>query len=283
MFPLQKYTQKATKTTNNKSTKEENAHSTCCNSVVCLILIYFFAFFFQSSKLKSQFHISECNMRTFQLHLYFKMNHKVSVTVVYTHSIYFCRVLMVFVLCTPTSALNIFLLLFLFFHLSYIYWQGMFVSCSIRLYCCRRYHCHRHYGFISVFLNDVLLQFFLITMQFNWTDLVVSTILFHQLLSIHDCWLLSYLDFQPSFIYLCWTSFGELFLFAPIAEWIEFDFTGRLNCIVLTGCFSGVPYIFFYFHPFPRQNHHFEVQTFELNCNEDFYNAIHINQKHRFE
>lgn len=109
MFPLQKYREKATKTTNNQSTEEENAHSTCCNSVVCLILIYFFVFFFfQSSKPKSQFHISECNMRTFQLHLYFQMNHKVSVTVVYTHSIYFCRVLMVYVLCTPTSALNVF-------------------------------------------------------------------------------------------------------------------------------------------------------------------------------
>lgn len=106
-----------------------------------------FCFFFQSSKPKSQFHISECNMRTFQLHLYFKMNHKVSVTVVYTHSIYFCRVLMVYVFAHLPVHLMFFLSLF--FHLSYICWQGMFVSCSIRLYYCRCYHCHRHYGFLS--------------------------------------------------------------------------------------------------------------------------------------
>lgn len=77
-------------------------------TALCVWFSFTFLLFFQSSKPKSQFHISECNMRTFQLHLYFQMNHKVSVTVVYTHSIYFCRVLMVYVLCTPTSALNAF-------------------------------------------------------------------------------------------------------------------------------------------------------------------------------
>lgn len=140
-------TQKKQRKPPTTKTLRKKTHIQRAATALCVWFSFTFLLFFQSSKPKSQFHISECNMRTFQLHLYYKMNHKVSVTVVYTHSIYFCRVLMVYVFAHLPVHLMFFLSLF--FHLSYICWQGMFVSCSIRLYYCRCYHCHRHYGFLS--------------------------------------------------------------------------------------------------------------------------------------